>query len=131
MSAIASTNCSNYTQRLPQAMLEAAGRSFLFSFVAAATVTRGNVPIAVAAGALGTVASLIDSLIRPLIQPRTTHDESLFNFCLKTFVILTLNTTFQLSSFPLSFLWTTFGIPECLLSLPTQRNQAQSYCIFG
>jgi hypothetical protein len=71
MSAIIPSSSSSYVQRLPQDMGRAAVTSFVVSFTVAALFTSMNLPFACTAGTLACAASLIDSLIRPLIQERS------------------------------------------------------------
>ena len=55
-------------RQMPPNMLEAAGKSGLYSFVAGTLLSAGNVTLGVYSAIGSAVASAIDSLIRPLIN---------------------------------------------------------------
>jgi hypothetical protein len=82
----------NYVQRLPQNMEKSAAASFLVSFTASTVFSGGNVALGFGAGVLAASASLLHSLIRPIIEDITSRPlTECGRLLLQTAIILSLS----------------------------------------
>jgi hypothetical protein len=134
MSAVTPSYCSQYAQRLPIGIKEAAITSFTFSFAGAILLTFGNIPFAFAAGTWACVASLIDSLVRPILEHRPGDANFFYRGVIKISIIYMLTALagppfWSTASLATSIVCSLFSIIELFSGLSTHPYRAQCYCI--